>query len=79
MAMIGIVLQAFVIAAWVLVLGRVLISWVDPTFSKPLGRFLYKYTEPVLSPIRNALPRTGRLDLSPLVVLIALGVLMRFV
>jgi YggT family protein len=35
-------------------------------------------TEPILAPIRRSLPRTGMLDLSPLIVLIVLSVLWRF-
>jgi uncharacterized protein YggT (Ycf19 family) len=34
-------------------------------------------TEPILAPIRRALPRTGAFDLSPLIVLIFLSVLIR--
>jgi YggT family protein len=38
-------------------------------------KVLYALTEPVLGPIRRALPSVGGLDLSPLVVLIALATL----
>jgi YggT family protein len=38
-------------------------------------RVLYALTEPVFAPIRRALPALGGLDLSPLVVLIALATL----
>ncbi len=37
-------------------LGRVLMSRLDPQFEKPLGQFLYSLTEPSLAPIRNVLP-----------------------
>jgi len=37
-------------------------------------RFLYRVTEPVLRPIRHRLPVTMNLDLSPLVVLLALKI-----
>ena len=47
--------------------------------SRPLGRFLFSLTEPVLAPIRRVLPQTGAFDLSPLVVLLVLSVLIRVV
>jgi YggT family protein len=79
MAFIGVLLRSLVVAAWLVVLGRVLMSWLDPRFERPISRFLYRLTEPILAPIRNILPRTGRLDLSPLIVLLGLGFLMRVV
>jgi YggT family protein len=70
-------LQSLVVTAWLVVLGRVLMSWIDPRFEKPLGQFLYSLTEPFLAPIRRLLPQTGMFDFSPLVLLIGLGLLMR--
>jgi len=71
--------QLFVTALWLLVIGRVLLSWVNPRFEGPVARFLYDTTEPLLAPIRRVLPSTGMFDLSALVLLIALGVLLRVV
>ena len=45
----------------------------------PVVRFLHNITEPVLAPIRRALPPMGGLDLSPLVVIIVLRVLQGFI
>lgn len=70
-------LQLVVTVAWVIVLGRVLMSWIDPRFEKPLSQLLYRLTEPFLAPLRRILPSPGMLDLSPLVLLIGLGLLMR--
>ena len=72
-------LQIAIVAAWLLVLARVLLSWIDPAQVRPISRIIYRYTEPVLAPIRSALPRTGQLDLAPLVLLLGLGILMRVV
>lgn len=77
MSLILVLIRSLVIAAWLVMLGRVLMSWIDPRFEKPLGQFLYSLTEPFLAPIRNVLPRTGMFDLSPLVLLLGLGLLMR--
>jgi YggT family protein len=62
---------------WLLVLGRVLISWFDPTGSSQLARFLVQATEPLLAPVRRVMPQTGMLDFSGLVVLLVLGALWR--
>jgi len=72
-----ILLQSLATTAWVVMLGRVLMSWIDPQFQKPLGQFLYSLTEPFLAPIRRILPQSGQLDFSPLVLLVGLGLLMR--
>ncbi len=72
-------LQVAFLAVWVLVLGRVLLSWFDPAGRSQLASFVIAATEPILGPIRRALPPTGMVDLSPLVVLIVLSVLWRFV
>jgi YggT family protein len=72
-----ILLQSLVTTAWLIVLGRVLMSWIDPQFQKPIGQFLYSLTEPFIAPIRTILPRAGMFDFSPLVLLIGLGLLMR--
>ena len=71
--------QLFVTALWLLVLGRVLLSWVNPRFEGPIARFLYETTEPLLAPIRRVMPQMGMMDLSPLVLMLLLGVLMRLV
>ncbi|MBB3172196.1 YggT family protein [Endobacter medicaginis] len=41
-----------------------------------IGDFLYRITEPVLAPIRRILPDTGMVDLSPLVLMLALRYLL---
>jgi YggT family protein len=73
------ILQALVVAAWLVVMGRVLMSWVDPTFSRPLGQFLFTLTEPFLAPIRRVLPQAGMFDFSPLVLLLGLSFLLRVI
>ena len=78
-AFIVILLQSLVVTAWVVLLGRVLMSWIDPQFQRPIGQFLYSITEPFLAPIRERLPQTGQFDFSPLILLIGLGLLMRIV
>ena len=66
-----------VLALWVLILARVLLSWVDPTGRGRFAAFVIQMTEPILAPVRRAMPRTGMFDLSPMIVLLVLGVLLR--
>jgi YggT family protein len=60
------------IYTWVIV-ARALLSWVNPDPYNPIVRFLYNVTEPVLGWVRRRVPLVfGGLDLSPLLVLLAL-------
>ena len=72
-------LQIAFLAIWLLVLGRVFLSWFDPAGRSQVGAFVISATEPILAPIRRVLPSTGMVDLSPLVVLIVLSVLWRLI
>ena len=69
--------QFLLVVLWALVLGRMLMSWVDPTGRNQVSVFLIQATEPLLSPVRRLLPATGAIDWSGFVVLIVLGFLWR--
>lgn len=63
-----------------ILLARVLMSWIpNLDANNPIARMLYQATEPVLAPIRSALPPLGGVDLSPLVVFLGISVLMQLV
>ena len=70
-------IQFLLIAVWLLVLGRILMSYVDPQGRNQASGYLYQATEPILAPIRRILPQTGTVDWSGFVVLIVLGFLWR--
>jgi YggT family protein len=53
-----------------LLLGRILLSWVQVDPYHPVVQFLYTVTEPVVRPIRDLLPPTGMVDFSPFVAII---------
>jgi YggT family protein len=65
-------LQIALEAYFWIIIARALISWVSPDPYNPVVRFLHRVTEPVLRPIRYRLPVTMGLDLSPMVVLVAI-------
>lgn len=59
--------------SWVII-AAALISWVSPDPRNPIVMFLRQVTEPVLAPVRRFLPpwKTGGLDFSPLIVILAI-------
>jgi len=54
------------------ILAQALLSWLAPQQYSPATVILWSLNEPLLRPVRNRLPPVAGLDLSPLVVLIAL-------
>ena len=54
------------------VFAAVIVSWVQLPPNHPIASVLGSVTEPLLAPIRRALPDMGGLDLSPLVLLVGL-------
>ena len=69
-------LIAFLLTYFVLIIARVIISWVANQSRHPLIPLIYQLTEPVLRPISKLLPPMGGVDLSPLFALIALRALL---
>lgn len=63
---------------WVVIIAA-LISWVNPDPYNPIVRFLHSVTEPVFRPIRRRIGfRLGPIDISPLVVILAIIFFQRF-
>ena len=58
-----------------IVLVAVVMSWMQVPPSNPIAKFVHAVTEPVLDPLRRALPSMGGLDFSPMVLLIGLQML----
>lgn len=75
----GNLIQLALLAMTLLIVGRVVLSWVDPGGRNQLTSFVFQTTEPILAPVRRALPSTGAVDLSPMIVLIVLTVLLRLI
>ena len=63
---------------WV-VIGRAILSWVNPDPYNPIVRFLHEVTEPLLSRIRRMIPFLGgSIDFSPMILILAIYFLMSF-
>ena len=61
-----------------LILGRVILSWVNPQPRNELLLWVIRLTEPVLGPLRRLIPIPG-IDLSPLVAWLLIQLLMRLI
>lgn len=62
------------------IIARVVIDWVNADPYNPIVRFIYEVTEPLLSRIRRFLPVTvGRIDFSPMVLILAIIFLQSFI
>jgi YggT family protein len=65
---------------WIIIINVVL-SWligfniINPynPFVRAVHTFCYRVTEPLLAPIRRMLPDLGGIDISPIILLIAIG------
>ena len=62
-------------ALTIAVFARVLVSWVPTRLPWGLNDFVFAVTEPILGPIRRALPAAAGMDFSPLIALVALQLL----
>jgi YggT family protein len=54
----------------IVIIARGLLPLLGMSFAHPVMRFVYNATEPLLAPIRQRLPPTGMLDLSPMVLIL---------
>jgi YggT family protein len=57
------------------ILARVLLSWIRVSPYHPAVDFLYRITEPILAPLRRAIPPIGMVDISPVIAIILLQII----
>ena len=72
-------LQLLISVLMLLVIARVVVSWLAPSGGGGLVAFIYQATEPILAPIRRLVPATGGLDWAPFIVLLLLGLLLQVI
>ncbi len=63
-----------------MIIVRVVLSWFPSTSGGVVAQisfFVGRFTEPVLDWVRRIMPRTGMLDLSPLIVLLFLQIVVQ--
>ncbi len=64
-------IQLVCYALLILILVRVVFSWIEPYPKNQIHTFAIRLTEPLLRPVRNAIPAGGGgmpLDFSPMIV-----------
>ncbi len=66
--------------AYILLMIRVLLSWIPHNDSHPIIYKIYEFTDPLLRPFQNIVPswRIG-IDLSPLLAFIALQIIHKLI
>lgn len=60
------------------IIASALLSWINPNPYNPIVRFIYRVTEPVLNPIRKLIPLRLAIDISPLIVLLLIYFIQKF-
>jgi YggT family protein len=69
----------FILSAYIwIVIARAVISWVNADPYNPIVRFLVQITDPLLNRIRRFLPSMGGIDLSPMILILAIIFLQSF-
>jgi YggT family protein len=79
--LLAVYLEAFVnvlfLGLTLAIFGRVILSWVPTRLPWGLNDFIFSVTEPILAPIRRALPMAAGMDFSPLIALVLLQLVER--
>ena len=57
---------------------RAVLSWVRPNPNNPLIRLINKVTDPIMRPLERIIPPIGGLDISPIIALVLIQVVQRF-
>jgi YggT family protein len=65
-------INVFFGALTIVIFARVLLSWVQARLPWGLNDFIFSVTEPIMAPIRRALPVAAGMDFSPLITLVLL-------
>lgn len=69
----------FVLGAYIwIVIGRAVLSWVNPDPYNPIVKFLRQVTDPLLVKIRQVVPIMGGFDLSPMILILVIMFLQNF-
>jgi len=61
-------------------IARVILSWIDHNPRNEIIQWIYKISDPLIKPFQQILPPMNLgIDISPILALIALGVVKRFI
>ena len=71
-------IAAFLEFYMMIVFAAVILSWLRLPPTNPVVQVLGRLTEPFLKPIRKAIPPSGGLDFSPIILLLGVQLLRGF-
>jgi YggT family protein len=72
----GIILLLLQLLTFALI-GRAILSWVDPMGQWSISRILADITDPIIAPLRRVIPPVGMIDISFIVAILLIQVLER--
>ena len=61
-----------------IIIIRAIMSWFAPRYDNPFYRVLIIITEPVLMHIRKIIPNLGGIDISPIVLILLIGLVRNY-
>ena len=65
---------------YVCLIARVILSWIDHNPHNEIIQWIYKISDPLIKPFQQILPPMNLgIDISPILAIIALGVVKRFI
>jgi YggT family protein len=76
-SILGILIWLLQILTFALI-GRALLSWVDPRGAWTISRILADITDPIIAPLRRVIPPLGMIDISFIVAIILIQLLQNF-
>ena len=76
---IGKLLEMTIYVLMFAVFARILISWINPQLHNHMTSLLASLTDFMMRPARRLIPPVGMLDLSPIIVFLMLGLLLRLI
>lgn len=71
-------IQLFFNIVFLLILARILLSFLPQYRSNAIAEMVFGITEPILSPFQRLIPPIGMIDISPMVAILVLGVVQWF-
>ena len=66
------IFRAFLYILIIAMVARAILSWIPISRSNPFVQLIQQITDPLVEPVRRFMPRTGMIDLSPMLVVILL-------
>lgn len=68
-------IEMFFNIVFLLILARIVLSFLPQYQSNSIAQLVYGITEPILSPFQRLIPPIGMLDISPMVAIIVMGII----